>query len=224
VNDVRRTAFTLVEVVVGVAIAAVLAFALYASFGTSGGVGLSEEEDRAQRATQVAVTMFDIASAIAALETTNPPISYLQTVGAYPTRLSQLTTPITTADRNSCDRVADAYLAGPNPTTGQSYPGYVGGWKGPYYITTFPLNGATQIAEGFVVQDDMVRIPANVGNNPNANQRAGRLAIRFPSVTQLDAVALDAAVDQTINNSEGTVRYTASDPTVVNYELRVSGC
>ena len=218
-----RNGFTLIEAVVGVTIAAILSFAIYMVAG-SRSMGGSEADDRAERAGQAAAVLFDIASAIAALETTNPPVSYLQTVGAYPTRLSQLTAPITTADRNSCDRVADSYTAAAIPASGPAYPGHTLGWKGPYYIVAFVLNGTTQVASGFVVQDDMIRIPANVGNNPRDNDLAGQLQIRMNNVTQLDAVALDAAVDLTISGTAGTVRYTGADPTAVEYELRVSGC
>ena len=218
-----RPGFTLIEAVVGVTIAVILSFAMYMVAG-SRRMGGSDADDRAERAGQAAAVLFDIASAIAALETTNPPVSYLQTVGAYPTRLSQLTTPITTADRNSCDRVADAYTAAAIPAGGPAYPGYTLGWKGPYYIVAFSLNGSTQVASGFVVEDDMTRIPANVGNNPSDNDLAGRLQIRMNNVSQLDAQALDASVDLTISQTSGTVRYTGTDPTAVAYELRVSGC
>ena len=218
-----RNGFTLIEAVVGVTIAAILSFAMYMVAG-SRSMGGSEADDRAERAGQAAAVLFDIASAIAALETTNPPVSYLQTVGAYPTRLSQLTTPITTADRNSCDRVADAYTNAAIPAGGPEYPGYTLGWKGPYYIVAFVLNGSTQVASGFVVEDDMTRLPANVGNNPSDNELAGRLQIRMNNVSQLDAQALDASVDLTIAGTAGTVRYTGADPTTVEYELRVSGC
>lgn len=217
-----KRGFTLIEVVVGVTIAAVLAAAFYFTFNTSS--SSQGGDDRSARAGAAAVALFDIASAIAALETTNPPFSFLQTVGAYPSRLSQITTPITTADRNSCDRVTDAYLgtAPPNPPVN---PGYTQGWKGPYYIVSFPLNGTVQLAPGFLVQDDMIRIPGNPGNNPNANQKAGRLQIVFPSVALLDAQALDLAVDSTSSDSTGTVRFNpALNPTAVAYELRVSGC
>lgn len=217
-----KVGFTLIEAVVGVTIAAVLAAAFYFTFDASrsGGQG---GDDRSARANAAAVALFDIASAIAALETTNPPFSFLQTVGAYPSRLSQITTPITTADRNSCDRVTDAYLgtAPPNPPVN---PGYTQGWKGPYYIVAFPLNGTVQLAPGFLVQDDMIRIPANTGNNPKANEKAGRLQIVLPSVALLDAQALDVAVDSTSSGTSGTVRFAATDPTTVAYELRVSGC
>ncbi|HET9454887.1 MAG TPA: hypothetical protein VFO66_11440, partial [Gemmatimonadaceae bacterium] len=95
----------------------------------------------------------------------------------------------------------------------------------PYYIVSFPLNGSVQLAPGFLVQDDMVRVPANPGNNPSANQKAGRLQIVFPSVALLDAQALDLAVDSTSSDSTGTVRFNpALNPTQVAYELRVSGC
>lgn len=217
----RRNAFTLIEVVVGVTIAAILAVGFYVTVGSSG--SLSAADDRARRASQAAFTLWDIATAIAALETTNPPVSYLQTVGAYPTALSQLTVPITTADRNSCDRAGDAYLAGAVPADPVN-PGYVQGWKGPYFSLSFPPGGTTQITEGFIAQDDLIRIPSNPVNNPKGSEWAGRLLIRMNNVAQLDAQALDAEIDRTVDNALGTVRYTASDPTSVDYELRVSRC
>lgn len=217
----RRRGFTLIEAIVGVTIAAVLATAFYLSInlGSSG----SSAEDSAQRAAAAATSLFDIVNAMASLETTNPPTSFRQTVGGMPSALSQLTNPITTAQRNSCDRAADAYVTGTPPAV-PGNPGYVNGWKGPYSIYTFVAGSATQIAEGFIAQDDLVRIPANPVNNPKDAEWAGRLQIVFPSVTQMDAQSLDAAVDFTISGTAGTVRYTASDPTALQYEIRVSRC
>jgi prepilin-type N-terminal cleavage/methylation domain-containing protein len=219
----RERGFTLIEMVVGVAIAAILALGYYVTIAAPGSATSSAAEDRANRASSAAAVLFDLANAIASIETTNPPTSYLQTVGAYPTRLSQLTAPITTTDRNSCDRVTDVYLAGAVPDP-PANPGYVSGWAGPYYTVSFVAGAGTQLASGFVTQDDMIRIPANPVNNAKADEWAGRLLIRMPSVAQLDAQALDAAVDFTISGTEGTVRYTGSDPTSVDYELRVSRC
>lgn len=218
----RRSGFSLMEVVVGLAIAVVLATALYASFSL-GNKSLSAAADRAQRAATAASIFFELGNSIAAVETTNPVTSYLQTVGAYPSQLSQLITPITTADLNSCGRATDAYLAGTVPSPPVN-PGYVNGWKGPYSTLIFAAGGSTQIASGFVTQDALLRIPTTPPNNPKAPELAGRLLIRMPSVTQADAQALDAAVDQTIDGTSGTVRYTATDPTTVDYEIRVSGC
>lgn len=218
-----RSGFTLMEAVVGVAIAAILGFALYLTVSGTGVGTTSAADERAKRAGQTAVHLFNIATAIAALETTNPPESFLQTVGAYPSRLSQLTTQITTSDRNSCDRPTDAYSGAAVPAV-PANPGYVQGWQGPYVTFGFLLNGSTQIMPGYVVQDDMIRIPANPPGNPKADEYAGRLLIRMPTVTQADAQALDAAVDFTMSGTVGTVRYTASDPTVLDYELRVSRC
>lgn len=218
----RRRGFTLIEVAVGVTIAAVLGVAFYAAFNL-GSSSTSEAEDRARRAGEAATVLYDIASTIAALETTNPPTSFLQTVGAYPSTLSQLSTPITTADRNSCDRPADAYR-GTAPPTPLVRPGYTQGWKGPYYRMEFTAGG-TQIANGFVLQDDLVRVPAvPPGNNPSGADVAGRLQMRMLGVSLLDAQALDVAVDNTVSGTAGTVKYANTDPTNVNFEITVSRC
>lgn len=217
----RRKGFTLIEAIVGVTIASVLATAFYLAMklGSSG----SDAEDRAQRAGQAGLALFDIVNAIAALETTNPPVSFRQTVGAYPTRLSQLTNPIVAGDGNSCDRPADAYSTAAVPQN-PGNPGYIQGWQGPYSTYTFMVGGMTHLAEGFVTQDDMVRVPANPPSNPKGDEWAGRLQVVMPSVTLLDAQALDAAVDLTVSGTAGTVRYAATDPTVLQYEIRVSRC
>ncbi|HUQ99580.1 MAG TPA: prepilin-type N-terminal cleavage/methylation domain-containing protein [Gemmatimonadaceae bacterium] len=218
----RRGGFTLIEAVVGVTIAAVLATGFYLSMKLPGS-STSAAEDAAERAATAAASLFDIVNAMASLETTNPPTSFRQTVGAMPTALSQLTNPITTAQRNSCDRAGDVYVTGTPPAVPIN-PGYVNGWKGPYSTYSFVAAGTTQIAKGFTAQDDLVRVPANPVANPKGDEWAGRLQIVFPSVTQLDAQALDAAVDLTISGTAGTVRYAATDPTALQYEIRVSRC
>ncbi len=217
-----RSGFTMIEVVVGVTIATVLAVAFYATFSL-GGSTASEAEDRARRAGEASLILYDLASAIAALETTNPPTSFLQTVGAYPNTLSQLTTPITTADRNSCNRTTDAYVATIPPATLER-PGYTQGWKGPYYRIEFPAGGTSQIANGFILQDDLIRVPAVPPSNPKADEWAGRLQMRMIGATLLDAQALDATVDNFIDGAAGTVKYANTDPTDVNFEITVSRC
>ena len=218
-----KRGFTLIEVAVGVTIAAVLGVAFYAAFSL-GSSTTSEAEDRARRAGDAATVLYDIASTIAALETTNPPTSFLQTVGAYPNTLSQLSTQITTADRNSCNRPTDAYLGAAPPTPLQR-PGYTQGWKGPYYRMEFVAGGTTPIANGFVLQDDLIRVPAiPPGNNPSGEEWTGRLQTRMIGVTLLDAQALDLAVDNAVNGLAGTVKYVTADPTDVNFEITVSRC
>lgn len=221
-GKLSKRGFTLIEVAVGVTIAAILAVAFYVTFSL-GSSTTSEAEDRARRAGEAATILYDIASTIAALETTNPPTSFLQTVGAYPNTLSQLSTPITTADRNSCNRPTDAYLGTPPPDP-LVRPGYTQGWKGPYYRMEFVAGGTTQIAKGFALQDDLIRVPATPPNNPKADELAGRLQMRMPGVALLDAQALDAGVDYYVSGTAGTVKYTISDPTDVNFEITVSGC
>lgn len=216
-----RRGFTLIEAVVGITIASVLATAFYLTMKLN--IAGGSTQDAAERASNTAVALFDIVNSIAALETTNPPYSFKQTVGAYPTRLSQLTTPLTNGDRNSCDRAEDAFLTTAVPEFPEN-PGYVLGWKGPYSTYTFPTGGTIQLASGFIAQDDLVRVPTSPPNNAKDAEWAGRLQIVFPSVTQSDAQALDAAVDYVIDAAGGTVRYSASDPTAVQYEIRVSRC
>jgi hypothetical protein len=215
---------SLPEAVVGVAITAVLGIAVV-SFATSavGGVSGGGTSDAAVRATEAAVALDRIATAIAQLETTNPPTSFFQTVGSYPSKLSQLTILITTSDRNSCDRVTDVYSGAALPALPDE-PGYVAGWKGPYSIYTFTTSGGFVAATGFTTQDDLVRVPTTPVNNPTGDELAGRLLIRMPSVVLSDALALDEAVDKLISGTSGTVRYGAGDPVTLDYEIRVSGC
>jgi prepilin-type N-terminal cleavage/methylation domain-containing protein len=217
-----RSGFTMIEVVVGVTIATVLAVAFYATFSL-GSSTTSEAENRARRAGEAAAILYDLASEIAALETTNPPISFLQTVGAYPNTLSQLSAQITTADRNSCNRVTDAY-SGTAPPTPLERPGYTQGWQGPYYRIEFAAAGTTQIAEGFILQDDLVRVPTTPPANPKGAELAGRLQMRMIGVTLLDAQALDLGVDNLVSGTAGTVKYANTDPTDVNFEITVSNC
>ena len=212
----------MIEAIVGVTIAAILATAFYLTMKLPGS-SASSAEDAAERAANAAASLFDIVNAIASLETTNPPTSFRQTVGAMPTALSQLTNPISLGQRNSCDRVTDAYIVGTPPAV-PGNPGYINGWKGPYSTYTFLAGGTTQIAEGFTAQDDLVRVPTTPPANPKDAEWSGRLQIVFPSVTQQDAQALDAAVDFTMSGTAGTVRYTATDPTALQYEIRVSRC
>ncbi|HJQ20334.1 MAG TPA: prepilin-type N-terminal cleavage/methylation domain-containing protein [Gemmatimonadaceae bacterium] len=207
----RRDGLTLFEVITGIAIAAILAVAIYASFGND--TFRSTANSSAVRSSQAASALFEIASAIASMETTNTAASFEQTVGAYPHALSQLTTPITNTDRNSCNRVTDVYSGAA-----------VTAWKGPYVLTPFVPGAQTQIVSGYTVQDALVRVPANPPANPKNPELAARLQIHMASVTQADAQALDALVDQTISGTIGTVRYAATDPTALDYELRISGC
>jgi hypothetical protein len=93
------------------------------------------------------------------------------------------------------------------------------------------------LAKGFTAQDDLATFPdANLGyrnGTTGAFQAApsgvgfrtdGAIAIRMNGVSQADAQGLDAAVDGTISGIAGTVVYTASDPTTVDYLILVSGC
>jgi prepilin-type N-terminal cleavage/methylation domain-containing protein len=217
----RRRGFTLAEILVALAIAATLGVAIFAVNSSS--LVESGSLDTDTRATDARNKLSQIADAIAALQSTNPASSFLQTIGAYPLRLSQLTTQITTSDRNACKRAGtDNYTSAAIPTTGPDAPGYTLGWISPYFAQELPQAGGFELASGYVTQDTLVRSPA-VPTGSGSGQ-FGTLSIRLPSVVRADALALDAKVDFVVDGTKGTLRYGAGDPVQVNYLLIVSGC
>jgi prepilin-type N-terminal cleavage/methylation domain-containing protein len=217
----RRRGFTLAEILVTLAIAAILGVAIFAVNATSIVEGGSLDTDT--RATEARNTLSQLADAIAALQSTNPASSFLQKVGAYPLKLSQLTTQITTADRNSCNRAGtDNYLSTAIPTAGPDAPGYTLGWGSPYFTEELPAAGGFELASGYVTQDQLVRTPS--APTGTGSGQFGTLAIRMPSVVRADALALETKVDGVQNGTKGTLRYGAGDPVQVDYILIVSGC
>jgi prepilin-type N-terminal cleavage/methylation domain-containing protein len=217
----RRRGFTLAEILVALAIAAILGVAIFAVNSSNLVEGGSLDTDT--RATDARNKLSQIADAIAALQTTNPASSFLQTVGAYPLRLSQLTTQITTSDRNSCKRAGtDNYTSAAIPSTGPDAPGYTLGWLSPYFAQELPTAGGFELASGFVTQDTLVRSPA--APTGTGSGQFGTLAVRMPSVVRADALALDEKVDFVLSGTKGSLRYGSGDPVAVDYILIVSGC
>jgi len=187
------------EVVVGVAIVALVAAIFFFTIP-------SETAGDRERYDNVANDLYDLAQAIAGNEPTRGQISFRYVVGAYPSSLSQLTTPITTSNTNICGAVFSA--------------AQVAKWINPFWSRVL-LTGGTNVATGFTLQDALVRLTAVP--TPGLNL-AGTMALRFPSVALADAQGLDAIVDESVSGTAGTVRYGATDPTTLDYYILISGC
>ena len=197
-----RIGFSLPEIIVSVAIFAIIAAVLIPQVSRT-----TAAASTVDRANQAAVTLDQLARAIAFFEATKPAFSFHQTLGVYPGKLSHLVTPITTSQTNDC---SVPY------TTGQ-----VSSWPGHnYYSVNIPTTGY-KLADGFVTQDSLIRSPANA-----ASVSAGILYIVVPAVARSDAAALARIVDNDSTGTVGAVRYTASgeSPVTVNYRIEIGGC
>lgn len=193
----------MLELAVVIAVLGILATVIVA---TTSGPSASQKSDQA-RINEVAFTLDELARAIAFFEATKGPISFKQTVGVYPGRLSHLTAPITTSQRNGCGAVYTA--------------SNVAAWTGGYFLREIPPAGF-RIAEGFITQDSLVRTPPNTATTP-----AGTIAIVIPNVTRSDAVLLGMTVDDDSTGTVSTVRYTPNDgssPVTVSYLTMVGDC
>lgn len=197
----RRRGFSFPEIIVGLAILGILATVIFAQVSTASATASAQD-----RIAVVAAKLDELARAIAFFESTKPATSFRQTVGVYPSRLSQLVTAITAADANSCTALY---------TSGQ-----VAAWKGNYYSQNIPVGGY-KLEEGFTTQDLLSRQPANT-----SIVSAGVLNIIIPGVARSDAAALSLAVDGDSTGTLGAIRYTASGdlPVTVSYRIEVGGC
>jgi prepilin-type N-terminal cleavage/methylation domain-containing protein len=203
----RRRGFTLVEIVVALTILLVLGAIVIAADirGT--------DRDRWLRA---ALVLDDIARAINKTEVTRPPFSFAQTVGANPSRLSQLTKPITNSELNSCKLVA---FSGTQ----------VSNWRGPYYLRELPVNGNFKVETGFVTEDEMIRVPATGDPgpySPTSPPPPAALLIVMNNVAPEDAQGLAELVDGDATGTAGAVTFTlsGSSPITVHYRVEITGC
>ncbi len=198
-----RRGFTIIELVVVIAILAILGVVIVSTTGGSSGSLQSDQE----RINTVANELDILSRALAFFEPTRAPISFKQTVGVYPSRLSHLTDAITTGKQTSC---------GVNYTAAQAAL-----WTGGYYIRELPTTGLF-LARGFTLQDVLVRTPANVNT-----QQHGTLAIVIPAVELSDAMLLDQTVDGIPSATDATVLFTPNNsttPVTVSYLSAIGGC
>ena len=207
---------TLAEVVVATAILAIIASVVIST-------DLVVSSNDRERYDAAADTLKKLAQAINSSDPTNTQTSFKWVIQKHPQKLSQLTKPILTTDRDIC-----------NVTYGSTT--VTNRWTSPFWPKEFRTTGTT-LVKGFDVQDNLATFPdANLGFYNLSNVRAqapsgigfrfdGTIAIRMPSVALTDAQGLDAVVDGTVNGTAGIVRYNAaSDPTSVDYYVMVNGC
>jgi type II secretory pathway pseudopilin PulG len=192
----NRTGFALFAIVVGLVVIAVLATLMVAPLSGD------NREARVERAADILhrlVAEMDSASG----NTTNYFKGQMQASGGpaanrprWPGRLSHLYTQPLTTDLRCSGATYNA--AGVN----------VANWRGPYHLVPMRTTGHN-IAPGFFADDAIVRV---------SNTQA---YIRMQDVSLDDAGSLDRIVDNAVNATAGTVRYspTASSPVIVEYHF-----
>ena len=168
----RRSAFTLVEVIVALAVILILAAVAVPQLG-----GFLDQK----RVEETKVQLELIRDALY-----GPATAFHSAVGANAGALSQLSTPITTSDRNSCTA----------PFSGAQ----VNRWddQGPYV--------------NFLITSSGMVTPMGQARNLLTRHGAGatrQLRITIDDVPLTDAQALDLLVDGVAGATSGTVQYAA---------------
>ena len=231
----RRSAVTLVEVVVTVAILAIFTTVIVVNLEGSGRSGGNAK--RIEGAARVLERLRDAAvrynygdpsatgvndRGIAGDTSFTSKISGTgnDRGGVNPGRLSDLTNRIASTDLNSC---------------GGAYGALANNWTQNFFMQPLATGGTFKIADGFIANDQLERYnTAGVLTNlsPTSSVRgAGTLAIVIPNVSLADAEALSALMegDQPVPAGSGNfavVRFTPSGnaPVTVRYHIAIHGC
>lgn len=217
----NRFGTTLLELVVTIAILAAIGGVVYIN-ASSSSTTIGSDVERVDRAARV---LGELADAIGRTTGTGGATSFNQVIGqanatvsANAGRLSQLTTPITTSDLNSCLYTYSSAEAGR--------------WSIPFYYRFIPRSGFL-IAPGFFVQDSLIRYNSDgtattVTNRPAANDARsfGTLALVMPNTSRADADALAARVEGDQSGLLGAVRYNTASTGAVTlfYHFTIRGC
>lgn len=180
----NRNGFSLIEVLVGLAIVVVLAAVVTPSL-----VGMLDDA----RVERGVTSLQNLSDAIAAFE---------EDVKEYPSDLTQLTSPVTRDDPNSCD--------------GTFSPGHAKQWAGPYLNRLVPATGIP-IAVG-TAENELIR---------DGSGQAGVLRIAVPQTTEIDAIEINRRMDGDGDPSGGAVQWTVTDSegmVTLFYLTPVKGC
>jgi type II secretory pathway pseudopilin PulG len=224
-----RPALTLIETVVALAIVGIVALTIAIATGSASQRSVNEL-DNVERAARI---LTDLSEAIALWteRRSGEPTSFFHIIGTYPGKLSQLTTPITTSDRNSCG------LGLPLQNATRFKNAEVNRWEGQFFRQELPTTGFL-IAPGFFANDQMLRYSAVFNPAgppyfaeeyfPSGNTTTpGTLAIIIPNVKYTDAVALAQRVEGDPTGVFGAVRFTpnvTNAPVTVEFHIAIHGC
>jgi type II secretory pathway pseudopilin PulG len=227
-NRLRR-ALTLIETVVALAIVGIIGLTIAIATGSASQRSVNEL-DNVERAARI---LTDLSEAIALWteRRSGDPTSFFHIIGAYPGKLSHLTAPITTSDRNSCG------LGVPQQNATRFGNAEVNRWEGQFFRQELPTTGFL-IAPGFFANDQMLRYSAvfNPAGPPYFAQEyfpsgntttPGTLAIVIPNVKYTDAVALAQRVEGDPTGVFGAVRFVPNGtnaPVTVEFHIAIHGC
>lgn len=224
-----RRGFTLVEMVVAIAIVSLIGISLVVVNSFASQRGLSDQ-DNIEKAARL-LTDLSEAMALWTERRSGEPTSFFHIIGGNPARLSQLTTPITTSDRNSCARGT------PQQNATRYKNSQVNLWEGQFFRQELPVTG-TLIAQGFFAEDEMLRYSAVFNPAgppyfveeyfPSGNTTTpGTLAIVMQNVKYSDAIALAQRIEGDTLGIFGAVRFTRNTtnaPVTVEYHVGIHGC
>jgi prepilin-type N-terminal cleavage/methylation domain-containing protein len=195
-RPLRRAGFTLVEVIVALAVVLILAAVAVPQLA-----GYLDQKRIEETATQMA----EIRDALYKPGTTNT--AFYQTVGSNAGALHQLTTAITTSDLDSCQTTFSGAQRGNWPNGGPFLN---------YIVTTSGI--ATPIGQ---TDDVLIRVPANGGGSTGTLRVRWNNTVSLE-----DAQALDLYVDLTAGSTSGVVQYAAqagTDMATLYYDIVING-
>lgn len=224
-----RRGITLVEMVVAVGIIAIIGVTIVLANASASQRSINEL-DNIERAARV-LTDLSEAMALWTERRSGEPTSFFHIIGAFPGKLSHLTSPITTSDRNICG------LGLPLQNATRYKNAEVNRWEGQFFRQELPTTGFL-VAPGFFANDQLLRYSAvfNPAGPPYFQQEyfpagntvtPGTIAIVMPNVRYTDAVALAQRVEGDTSGIYGAVRFpqnTTNTPVTVEYHIAIHGC